>query len=66
MKTYSGICYDGPLEGKRIDSSVKSVPFVERGPKKYEFNGSLSAATPFIRTEYRWCSPLRKWVYACS
>jgi hypothetical protein len=62
--TYSGPCYDGPLEGKRLDSSLKRVPFIVRGGKQIEvWHGSPSNPLPYKSTEYIWSAPIRKWVY---
>lgn len=57
---HSGICYDGPLEGKQVshDHSYFIVP-------KYEGQTRLGGHTSpddIKYYTYHWSHPLRKWV----
>lgn len=64
MKTYRGVCYDGPPEGKQIVAGISRVPFMVRGDKKIEYwNGNPSPSIPVKHNEYRWSEAIRKWVY---
>lgn len=64
MKTFTGICYDGPYEGRRLEHYWSQFPVAAHcrdGLRLFEPGDNVPTTVKL--SFYRWSHPLRKWVF---